>query len=133
MPGRSGPIRVLIAEDDDAYRESLRELVDRQPELRVVAEASNGLGAIELADEVAVDAAVVDLHMPLVDGVTALARLRRDHPTLCLIAITADAEPELLRAVGEAGADAVLLKDELVETLVERLRHVRNPGPTRLD
>ncbi len=133
MPGRSGPIRVLIAEDDDAYRESLRELVDRQPELRVVAEASNGLGAIELADEVAVDAAVVDLHMPLVDGVTAVARLRRDHPTLCLIAITADAEPELLRAVGEAGADAVLLKDELVETLVERLRHVRNPGPTRLD
>jgi len=133
VPGRSGPIRVLIAEDDDAYRESLRELVDRQPELRVVAEASNGLGAIELADEVAVDAAVVDLHMPLVDGVTAVARLRRDHPTLCLIAITADAEPELLRAVGEAGADAVLLKDELVETLVERLRHVRNPGPTRLD
>jgi DNA-binding NarL/FixJ family response regulator len=126
VPGQSGPIRVLIAEDDDAYRESLRELVDRQPELRVVAEANNGLGAIELADEVDVDAAVVDIHMPLVDGVTAVARLRSDHPALCLIAITAHPEPRLLRAVEEAGADAVLLKDELVETLVERLRHVRD-------
>ena len=131
VPGPTGLIRVLIAEDDDAYRASLRELVERQPELSVVAEARDGLRAIELADEIDVDAVVVDLHMPLVDGVTAVARLRRDHPALCLIAITGDHEPELLRAVGEAGADAVLLKDELVETLIERLQHVRpreSPG-----
>src|SRR5207245_2939739 len=96
------PIRVLIAEDDDAYRDSLRELVERQPELSVVAEAKDGLGAIQLADEVAVDAVVIDVHMPLVDGVTAVARLRRDHPALCLIAITGDHEPQLLRAVEEA-------------------------------
>ena len=128
MTGPTGPIRVLIAEDDDAYRESLRELVERQPELSVVAEARNGLDAIELADEIAVDAVVVDVHMPLVDGVTAVARLRRDHPALCLIAITGDREPQLLRAVEEAGADAVLLKEELVETLIERLRHVRVPA-----
>jgi two-component system response regulator DesR len=129
VAGPSGPIRVLIAEDDDAYRQSLRELVERQPELSVVAEARNGLGAIELADELDIDAAVVDLHMPLVDGVAAVARLRRDHPTLCLIAITGDRNSQLLRAVEEAGADAVLLKHELVETLIERLRHVRDPNP----
>ena len=103
----------------------LRELVEQQPELEVVAEATNGLGAIELADELDIDAAVIDIHMPLVDGVTAVARLRRDHPNLCLIAITGDHEPQLLRAVEEAGADAVLLKDELVETLVERIRNGR--------
>jgi DNA-binding NarL/FixJ family response regulator len=130
VEGPTGPIRVLIAEDDDAYRESLRELVERQPELSVVAEAQDGLGAIELADEIDVDAVVIDVHMPLVDGVTAVARLRRDHPALCLIAITGDREPQLLRAVEEAGADAVLLKHELVETLIERLRHGRQPlGP----
>ncbi len=127
MAGPTGPIRVLIAEDDDAYRESLRELVERQPELSVVAEARDGLGAIELADAVEIDAVVVDVHMPLLDGVTAVSRLRRDHPALCLIAITGDREEKLLRAVEEAGADAVLLKHELVETLVERLRHVRDP------
>jgi len=127
VAGPTGPIRVLIAEDDDAYRESLRELVERQPELSVVAEARDGLGAIELADAVEIDAVVVDVHMPLLDGVTAVSRLRRDHPALCLIAITGDREEKLLRAVEEAGADAVLLKHELVETLVERLRHVRDP------
>jgi DNA-binding NarL/FixJ family response regulator len=127
VTGPTGPIRVLIAEDDDVYRASLRELVERQPELTVVGEAGNGLDAIEIADEVEIDAVVVDLHMPLLDGVTAVARLRRDHPALCLIAITGDPEPQLLRAVEEAGADAVLLKDELVETLIERLQHVRLP------
>jgi two-component system response regulator DesR len=118
-------IRVLIADDDEGYLESLRELVERQPELSVVAEARDGLGAIELADVVEIEGAVSDVHMPLVDGVTAIARLRRDHPSLCLIAITGDREPQLLRAVEAAGADAVLLKEELVETLVDRLRHVR--------
>jgi DNA-binding NarL/FixJ family response regulator len=119
LPSR---IRVLLADDDDRYRESLRVLVEEQPELSVVAQAANGLDAIEAADAVALDAAVIDLHMPLVDGVTAVARLRRDHPNLCVIAITADGEPRLLHAAEEAGADAVLLKEELVETLVERLR-----------
>jgi len=119
-PSRSR-IKVLLADDDPAYRESLRALVEEQPELSVVGQASDGLGALELADEVEPDAAVIDVHMPLLDGVTTIARLRRDHPSLCLIAITGDAEPNLLRAAEEAGADAVLLKEELVETLVERL------------
>jgi Response regulator containing a CheY-like receiver domain and an HTH DNA-binding domain len=122
-----GTIRVLLADDDERYLDSLRLLVDGQPELHVVAQASDGLGAIELADQGDIDAAVIDIHMPLVDGVTAVARLRRDHPSLCLIAITGDREPRLLRAAAEAGADAVFLKEELVETLVDRLHSVRQP------
>jgi DNA-binding NarL/FixJ family response regulator len=120
--GPPASIRVLLADDDERYLESLRGLVEEQPELSVVAQATNGLDAIEAADATEIDAAVIDLHMPIVDGVTAVAKLRRDHPSLCLIAITGDREPKLLRAVEEAGADAVLLKEELVETLIERLR-----------
>jgi DNA-binding NarL/FixJ family response regulator len=119
-------IRVLLADDDERYLESLRGLVEEQPELSVVAQATNGLDAIEAADTTEIDAAVIDLHMPIVDGVTAVARLRRDHPSLCVIAITGDREPKLLRAVEEAGADAVLLKEELVETLIERLRSAKS-------
>jgi DNA-binding NarL/FixJ family response regulator len=128
MEGAAAPIKVLIADDDENYLESLRELVERQPELQVMARATDGLQAIELADALQPDAAVIDIHMPLVDGVTAVARLRHDHPTLCLIAITGDHEPELHRAVTEAGADAVLLKEELVETLVDRLSLARASG-----
>ena len=81
----------------------------------MVGTALDGLEAIELADDLDPDAVVIDLHMPLLDGVTAAARLRRDHPNLCLIALTGDDAPALHRAVREAGADEVLLKSELVE------------------
>ncbi len=121
----SALVRVLLADDESGFLESLRPLIEHQPELTVVGEAENGLDAIELADELHPDAVVIDLHMPLVDGVTAVARLRKDHPTVCLIALTGDPAPELHRAVSEAGADAVLLKDDLVDTLVERLAAVK--------
>ncbi len=120
------PIRVLLADDDEPFVESLRPLIERQPELAVVGTATNGLAAIELADELGPDAIVIDLHMPLVDGVTAVARLRGDHPSLCLIALTGDTAPKLHDAVKEAGADAVLLKSELVDGLVERLADVKS-------
>ena len=121
-------IRVLIADDDAGFLESLQELIDRQPELHVIGAAANGLEAIELAEKLAPDAVVLDLHMPLLDGVTAAARLRRDHPNLCLIALTGDDAPELHRAVREAGADEVLLKDELVGGLLDRLGAARERG-----
>ncbi|MDX6514027.1 MAG: hypothetical protein QOE36_3531 [Gaiellaceae bacterium] len=123
--GPNGTIRVLLADDDEAFVASLRPLIESQPELAVVGTASNGLEAIELADDLAPDAVVIDLHMPLLDGVTAVARLRGDHPSLCLIALTGDEATQLHRAVAEAGADAVLVKSELVDTLVERLGAVR--------
>jgi CheY-like chemotaxis protein len=126
----AAPVRVLLADDDFAFLESLRPLIEHQPELTVVATAENGLDAIELADELEPDAVVIDLHMPLVDGVTAVARLRKDHPHLCLIALTGDPDHELHEAVAEAGADAVLQKGELVDTLVERLSAVRSPAPS---
>ncbi len=118
-------VRVLLADDDEAFLESLRRLIDEQPLLGVAGTASNGLQALELADQVEPDAVVIDLHMPLLDGVTAVARLRRDHPNLCVIALTGDREKKLHKAVTEAGADAVLLKDDFVETLMDRLRAVR--------
>ena len=121
LPSESSSIRVLIADDDVEFLDSLQELIDRQPELQVIGAAANGLEAIELADQLGPDAVVLDLHMPLLDGVSAAARLRRDHPSLCLIALTGDDAPALHRAVREAGADEVLLKDELVGGLLDRL------------
>ncbi|MGH3050883.1 MAG: response regulator [Gaiellaceae bacterium] len=120
-------MRVLLADDDPTFLESLQPLIEHQPELTVIGRAANGLAAIELADSLEPDAVVIDLHMPLVDGVSAVARLRKDHPSLCLIALTGDPASELHDAVTEAGADAVLLKDDLVGTLFERLAAVKRP------
>jgi DNA-binding NarL/FixJ family response regulator len=118
-------LRVLLADDDARYLESLKPLIESQPELTVVGAAENGLHAIELAEELTPDAVVIDLHMPLLDGVSAVARLRKDHPQLCLIALTGDPDTHLHDAVLEAGADAVLQKGELVETLFDRLHQVK--------
>jgi DNA-binding NarL/FixJ family response regulator len=120
------PIKVLLADDDELFLESLRTLIDRQPELAVVASARNGLEAIELTEELKPDAVVVDLHMPLLDGVSALVRMRRDHPSLCLIVLTGDADPRLHQAAREAGADAVLEKHEMARALVDRLAQSRS-------
>jgi DNA-binding NarL/FixJ family response regulator len=123
----AAPIKVLLADDDGLFLESLKALIDRQPELEVVAAAENGLQAIELAASLEIDAAVVDLHMPLLDGVTAVARLRQDNPSLCLIVLTGDSDARLHQAAADAGADAVLEKHELARSLVDRLAAARPP------
>jgi two-component system chemotaxis response regulator CheB len=124
-PETAAMIRVLLADDDQPFLDALSPLIERQPELAVVGQARDGLAAIELADELAPDAVVIDLHMPRLDGVSAVARLRRDHPSMCVIALTGDEAPALHRAVTEAGADAVLVKDEFVDVLVDRLAGAR--------
>ena len=118
-------VRVLLADDDQGFLESLRLLIDGQPNLSVAGTAADGLAAIELAESLDPDAIVIDLHMPLVDGVTAVARLRRDHPGVCLIALTGDDTKRIHDAVREAGADAVLVKEDFLGTLMDRLRAVR--------
>jgi DNA-binding NarL/FixJ family response regulator len=128
--GMDGTISVVIADDDAGYLESLRVLVEQQPSLTVVAVALDGLEAIECVDEIDPDAVVIDLHMPRLDGVSAVARLRRDHPNLCLIALTGDPDSGLHRAAEGAGADAVLLKSELLDGLADRIAAVRRARET---
>lgn len=123
-----GTIRVLLADDEQPFLDALSPLIERQPQLAVVGTALDGIAAIELADELDPDAVVIDLHMPRLDGVSAVARLRRDHPSMCVIALTGDKEPALHTAVTEAGADAVLMKGEFVDVLVARLASARAPS-----
>lgn len=114
-------VRVVIADDDEAFLESLGALIGAQPELEVVGVARDGLEAIELTEALEPDAVVIDPHMPRLDGVSAIARLRRDHPNVCLIALTGDPTPAFRLAVSEAGADGVFLKGELLKELFIRL------------
>jgi two-component system, chemotaxis family, protein-glutamate methylesterase/glutaminase len=125
MPDAEGTISVVLADDDETYLESLRALVDQQPGLHVVGMALDGMQAIECVDSLDPDAVVMDLHMPRLDGVAAVAHLRKEHPSLCLIALTGDPDPGLHRAVEESGADAVMLKGQLLEGLSERIAEVR--------
>jgi DNA-binding NarL/FixJ family response regulator len=115
------PVNVVLVDDDRQFMEGLRTIVEQQPELFVVGVAENGLQAIELVDELTPAAVVIDLHMPLLDGVSAVARMRNDHPSLRLIALTGDGTSELHQAVADAGADAVLLKHDIFDELGDRI------------
>ena len=121
-----GTVRVLLADDDRRYAAALRLLIEEQPELTVDALAYDGQETLELADELDPDAVVVDLHMPNMDGVTAIRRLREAHPHICLIALTGDESTDIHDRATEAGADGVLVKGQMLEALVERLRSARN-------
>jgi two-component system, chemotaxis family, protein-glutamate methylesterase/glutaminase len=114
-------ISVVLADDDAGFLESLRLLVEQQPLLSIVAVAYDGLEALDRVDELDPDAVVIDLHMPRLDGVSAVARLRHDHGSLCLIALTGDSDPLLHRAAEEAGADTVMLKGEMLDGLSDRI------------
>jgi DNA-binding NarL/FixJ family response regulator len=116
-----GVIRVVLADDDEGFLASLRALIQEHPSLHVEATATDGVRATELVRELEPDALVIDLHMPRLDGVAAIAQLRANHPELCVIALTGDESREIHQAVAEAGGDAVMLKSQMVENLAERL------------
>src|SRR5689334_19223865 len=128
----SAAIRVLIADDDGAYLESLRALIESHPELTVIGVAHDGQEAIELTDRLEAEAVVLDLHMPRVDGVEAVRRLREEHRSLCLIALTGDSDPELRSAAANAGADGVFLKTQLLDNLLASLARARGELPDAL-
>jgi two-component system nitrate/nitrite response regulator NarL len=115
-------ISVVLADDDAAFLSSLRALIDDEDGLWVAATATDGVEAIEFVKQLQPDALVIDLHMPRLDGVSAIARLREDHPRLCVIALTGDESREIHLAVAEAGGNAVLLKSEVVDGLAAHLR-----------
>jgi|SRR5262245_43912046 len=118
----SGTISVVLADDDAAFLSSLRVLIDDEEGLSVAATATDGVEAIEFVEELHPDALVIDLHMPRLDGVSAIARLRADHPRLCVIALTGDESREIHNRVAEAGGNAVLLKSEVAAGLAAQLR-----------
>lgn len=120
-----GSIRVLLADDDRRYAAALRVLIEEQPQLTVVALAYDGLETLTLARELEPDAVVVDLHMPNMNGVDAIQKLREAHPSVCLIALTGDESPAIHEEAVDAGADGVLVKGQMLEELAERLRRAR--------
>jgi DNA-binding NarL/FixJ family response regulator len=116
---------VLLADDDEDYAASLGRLIEEQPELTVVGVAHDGEETVQLAGKLRPDAVVLDLHMPRLHGIDAVAQLRRDHPNVCLIAVTGDRDESLHRRATEAGADGVQVKGEIIAALVDRLMRGR--------
>jgi DNA-binding NarL/FixJ family response regulator len=120
----TSPVRVLIADDQALFREGLRILLSVQPNLQVVGEARNGEEALHLAATLKPDVILMDLRMPLLNGIAATRSLKNTQPESKVIVLTTFDDDEDVFEGLRAGAVGYLLKDVPSEKLVEAIRAV---------
>jgi DNA-binding NarL/FixJ family response regulator len=120
-----GMIRVLVADDHPVVRTGLAAVLVQQADLELVAEAENGEHAVELYREHQPDVCLMDLRMPVMDGVEAIRAITTEFPEARILALTTyEGDADIRRAL-EAGARGYLLKDMLLTEVIQAVRAVR--------
>ncbi len=122
----SEPIRVMVVDDHDIMRAGLVSMIDREPGMKVVAEAGDGLRAVEEFHKHKPDITLMDLRMPLMDGVEAIKSIRKEfHNSRFIVLTTYDGDEDIFRAL-EVGAQAYLLKGMARNELFAAIRAVHS-------
>lgn len=117
-------IRVLIVDDQALFRGGIRMLVESQPDLTCVGEAADGAQAVRLADEQQPDVVLMDVRMPVLDGISATDRIVRANPAARVVVLTTfDLDEAAARAI-RAGASGFILKDAEPELVLAAIRTV---------
>jgi len=124
-------IRVLIAEDQRIVREGIVALLEDEPDITIVGEATNGVEAIDLFGTLQPDVVLMDLQMPVLDGPEATRRIRQDHPEARILVLTTYATDEFIFKALRAGAQGYLLKDTSADELLAAI-HSIHQGRTSL-
>lgn len=119
-----GRLRVLVAEDHHLVAEGTRLLIEREPDMEVVAQARDGLQAVQLASSLQPDVALLDVRMPALNGVLAAARIVELCPGTRVLILSAYDDEEYVVEALEAGAHGYLLKTASPQELVEAVRAV---------
>lgn len=125
-------VRVLLVDDHTVVRRGLRLAFDLEHDLEVVGEAANGQEALAKVAELQPDVVVMDLLMPVMNGVDATRAIRRDFPEVEVVALTSVLEDRLVIDVVEAGASGYMLKETRPDELFEAVRAAAR-GEVRLD
>ena len=115
-------IRILLVDDHSVVRQGLRLFLKYDPELEVVGEASDGAEALRLARELTPDVVLMDLLMPVMDGIAATAAIRRELPETEVLALTSVLEDASVVGAVRAGAIGYLLKDTQAEALCQAIK-----------
>jgi two-component system, NarL family, response regulator LiaR len=123
MPDKQ-PIRVLIADDHALVRNGVRLLFDTVADIELVGEAQNGVEVVELARRLRPDIILLDLVMPQMDGLEALARIKEEDPDARVLVVTSFADDERVFPAIKAGALGYYLKEASPELLVQAIRDV---------
>lgn len=117
-------IRIMLVDDHVLVREGTRELLEREEDLAVVAEAGDGAEAVDLASRCSPDLVIMDIEIPKLNGIEATKRIKAAHPTVSVLVLTGYDNDQYIFALLEAGAAGYLLKDVRKDDLVQAIRAV---------
>ncbi len=120
----SSPIRVLIVDDHAMVRAGLRRILELEPDLQVVGEASDGVEAVEKSQATQPQVVLMDITMPRLNGVEATRVLRTQVPSARVVALTIHTDDQYVVAMARAGAWGYVLKDEAPADLIDAVRRV---------
>jgi DNA-binding NarL/FixJ family response regulator len=121
MPAKT---RVLIADDHRLFAEALEAILVSEPDMEVVGRARNGEEAVRQALELEPDVILMDIAMPVVDGVDATKRIRAQQPDACVLMLTGSNSRTDVARAREAGAAAYVTKDRIAAQLIEAIREL---------
>ena len=128
MSRQSKKIRVLVAEDHNVVREGVVSILNRAGDMMVIAEARDGVEAVERFQEFRPDIAILDLEMPRLSGIEAIRQIISLAPEARIVVLTTYAGDDRIHRALEAGASAYLLKDAATDVLLEAIRKVHSGG-----
>ncbi|NEP17297.1 MAG: response regulator transcription factor [Leptolyngbya sp. SIO4C1] len=120
----ASPLRILLVEDDELFRLGLSTRLQREPLLKVVAEAADGESAIELANQVRPDIVLLDVGLPGIGGVEACRQIKQQQPELPVLVLTSHSQKPLIEQLIGAGASGFCLKGIEAEALILALQSV---------
>jgi DNA-binding NarL/FixJ family response regulator len=126
------PLRIIVADDQASVRQGLVLLLDGRPDIDVVGAAADGEQALDLVAEHHPDAVLLDLNMPVLDGVGAIRRLRAEHPDVAIVVLTTYADDSSVLDALRAGARSYLTKDA-DHTEIAQALHAAAGGLTVFD
>lgn len=129
MDGAAGEVRILIADDHDLVRQGLRGLLERVPGFRLVGEARDGREAVELCLRILPDVVLMDVRMPVMDGLSATAAIKTERPEVGIVVVTMHDSADYAREAERAGASGYVLKDAPLEELVGAVRDAAGERP----
>ena len=117
-------IRILLADDHKIVRDGLRSLIEKDFELEVVGEAHNGQIAVELTHELVPDVVVMDIGMPVMNGIEATEQIIKNQPKAKIIGLSMHSDRRFVSSMIEAGASGYLLKDCAFDEIVNAIHAV---------